>query len=214
MYDYYFCHLRSICLDSFIFLLCIYLYWLSVQFQLVKNTSKSTVLIYLTWIIDKSENCTWWCIYICLQENYLFWPYKAMIYKVSFLFYFLGIHEISWRRLAPGTLERLFSFPTSAFPCRTKQCLQPIVKKLKMIWNFDEWRFIDVLWAFLASCFFGALCFHKILPHLFGMYESRHLVVIFQDLIRYGKTKKMKREPWLVVFDVPKRYARCGNASL
>ncbi|CAG10968.1 unnamed protein product, partial [Tetraodon nigroviridis] len=75
-----------------------------------------------------------------------------------------------------------------------------------MNWNFVEWRFIDALWAFLALCFLGALCFHKVLPHLCGMYESCRLVVIFQDLIRYGKTKKLKRESWLVVFDVPKRW--------
>ncbi|XP_011612848.1 polyprenal reductase [Takifugu rubripes] len=78
--------------------------------------------------------------------------------------------------------------------------------KLKMNWNCDGWSFIDVLWAFLALSFLVALCFHKALPHLLGKYQSCRLIVIFQDLIRYGKTKSLKRDTWLVVFDVPKRW--------
>lgn len=107
---------------------------------------------------------------------------------------------------------RLFSFPTDAFQCRTKQYVRPIVMKLEMNWNSVGWRFIDVWWAFLASCFLGALCFHKVLPHLCRNPETCRLVMIFQDLIRYGKTKQIKRESWLVVFDVPKRYARYETA--
>ncbi|XP_037627204.1 polyprenol reductase [Sebastes umbrosus] len=63
--------------------------------------------------------------------------------------------------------------------------------------------FTDVLWAFLASCFLLAFCVHKIsLRH-----ETRRVYVLFQDLIRYGKTKQtLKRDDRLRLFDVPKRW--------
>lgn len=119
--------------------------------------------------------------------------------------------QISCSHVPPGTLV-MFSFPGDFFLCRTIQCLRPILK-LKMNWNCVGWSFIDVLWAFLALCFLVALCFHRMLPHQLGKHVSCRLIVIFQDLIRYGKTKNLKRDTWLVVFDVPKRYTRFGNAT-
>ncbi|XP_026161204.1 polyprenal reductase [Mastacembelus armatus] len=65
------------------------------------------------------------------------------------------------------------------------------------------WSFINMLWSFLALCFLVALCVHKILKR----YETCSLYMMFQDLIRYGKTKQtLKRDDWLRVFDVPKRW--------
>ncbi|XP_070765530.1 polyprenal reductase [Enoplosus armatus] len=65
----------------------------------------------------------------------------------------------------------------------------------------------DVLWSFLALCFLVAFCAHKISPYLPRKYEICRLYVLFQDLIRYGKTKQnLKRDDWLRVFDVPKRW--------
>ncbi|XP_034437830.1 polyprenol reductase [Hippoglossus hippoglossus] len=61
---------------------------------------------------------------------------------------------------------------------------------------------IRVFWSFLACCFLAALCVHK----LSGKYQTCRLYIVFQDLIRYGKTKQnLKRDEWLRVFDVPKR---------
>ncbi|KAM8746333.1 polyprenal reductase [Acanthopagrus schlegelii] len=69
------------------------------------------------------------------------------------------------------------------------------------------WRCVDVLWAFLALCFLLAFCAHKISLYLPRKYEKCGLYVLFQDLIRYGKTKQsLKRDDWLRVFDVPKRW--------
>lgn len=70
-----------------------------------------------------------------------------------------------------------------------------------MIYSFVDLSFVDVLWAFLASCFLVALYVHKISTRLpTGPY------MLFQDLIRYGKTKEnLKRDDRLRVFDVPKR---------
>ncbi|KAF0042412.1 hypothetical protein F2P81_005944 [Scophthalmus maximus] len=61
---------------------------------------------------------------------------------------------------------------------------------------------IDVVWSLLAGCFLAALCVHQISR----TYETSRLHILFQDLIRYGKTKQnLKRDDWLRVFDVPKR---------
>ncbi|XP_069555339.1 polyprenal reductase [Brachyistius frenatus] len=69
------------------------------------------------------------------------------------------------------------------------------------------WIVIDILWAFLASCFFAAFCAHKISPYVPRGHETRGVHMLFQDLIRYGKTKQsLKRDDWLRVFDVPKRW--------
>ncbi|XP_029001500.2 polyprenol reductase [Betta splendens] len=62
---------------------------------------------------------------------------------------------------------------------------------------------LDALWCFLALCFLVAFCIHKTSRR----YETCRLYVLFQDLIRYGKTKQhLKRDEWLRVFDVPKRW--------
>ncbi|XP_029938960.1 polyprenal reductase [Salarias fasciatus] len=67
--------------------------------------------------------------------------------------------------------------------------------------------FIDILWGFLAFCFFAAFCAHKISALQPKRYEKFSVYMLFQDLIRYGKTKQsLKREKWLRVFDVPKRW--------
>ncbi|XP_078115834.1 polyprenal reductase isoform X2 [Sander vitreus] len=68
-------------------------------------------------------------------------------------------------------------------------------------------NFADVLWSFLASFFLLAFCAHKISLHLPRKYETCRLYMLFQDLIRYGKTKQnLKRDDWLRAFDVPKRW--------
>ncbi|XP_058494757.1 polyprenol reductase [Solea solea] len=72
-----------------------------------------------------------------------------------------------------------------------------------MIWSLFGLSFLNILWSFLACCFLVALCVHNI----WSKYETCRLYVVFQDLIRYGKTKtNLKREKWLRVFDVPKRW--------
>lgn len=64
----------------------------------------------------------------------------------------------------------------------------------------------DALWACLAFGFFVAFCAHKVSSQLPAKYTTCRLFVLFQDLIRYGKTKhKRKRGKWLRVLDVPKR---------
>ncbi|XP_070688657.1 polyprenal reductase [Pempheris klunzingeri] len=76
-----------------------------------------------------------------------------------------------------------------------------------MIWSSVGRSYADVLWAFLASSFLVAFCAHKFSPHLPRKYQACGLFVVFQDLIRYGKTKQnLKRNDWLRVFDVPKRW--------
>uniref|UniRef100_A0A4W6CE52 Polyprenal reductase n=1 Tax=Lates calcarifer TaxID=8187 RepID=A0A4W6CE52_LATCA len=72
-----------------------------------------------------------------------------------------------------------------------------------MSWSSVSLSLIDILWCFLASCFLVAFCAHKILRK----YDTCRLYMLFQDLIRYGKTKQnLKRDDWLRVFDVPKRW--------
>lgn len=67
-------------------------------------------------------------------------------------------------------------------------------------------RLVDALWAFLACCFFAAFCVHKVSSYLPTPYKACRLSVLFQDVIRYGKTKESyKRAKWMRVFDVPKR---------
>ncbi|KAM3619219.1 uncharacterized protein V6R79_004697 [Siganus canaliculatus] len=76
-----------------------------------------------------------------------------------------------------------------------------------MSWSSVKLSFVDVLWAFLAFCFFVAFFGNKISSHLPRKYENSSLYVVFQDLIRYGKTKhNRKRNDWLRVFDFPKRW--------
>ncbi|XP_044054693.1 polyprenol reductase [Siniperca chuatsi] len=76
-----------------------------------------------------------------------------------------------------------------------------------MIWSSVGFSLTDVLWSSLALCFLVAFCVHKISPCLPRKYETCRLYMLFQDLIRYGKTKQsLKRDDWLRVFDVPKRW--------
>ncbi|KAG7228761.1 hypothetical protein INR49_008539 [Caranx melampygus] len=71
-----------------------------------------------------------------------------------------------------------------------------------MTWSPVGLSLIDTLWCFLAFCFLVAFCAHK----ASSKYETSAFYVLFQDLIRYGKTKQsLKRDEWLRVFDVPKR---------
>lgn len=72
------------------------------------------------------------------------------------------------------------------------------------MWSFWGLSVIDILWCFLASCFFVAFCAHKV---SLGKHEKCRVYAIFQDLIRYGKTKEnIKRDEWMRLFDVPKRW--------
>ncbi|CAG5862345.1 unnamed protein product [Menidia menidia] len=64
---------------------------------------------------------------------------------------------------------------------------------------------IDILWGFLAACFLVAFYAHKISVR--SPAETSRVYVLFQDLIRYGKTKQtLRRADWLRAFDVPKRW--------
>ncbi|XP_045899443.1 polyprenol reductase [Micropterus dolomieu] len=76
-----------------------------------------------------------------------------------------------------------------------------------MHWSPFGLSVTDAFWSSLALCFFVAFCAHKVSPQLPRKYETCRLYVLFQDLIRYGKTKQnLKRDDWLRVFDVPKRW--------
>ncbi|XP_054458770.1 polyprenol reductase [Anoplopoma fimbria] len=65
-----------------------------------------------------------------------------------------------------------------------------------------SFSFTDVLWFLLASCFLLAFCAHKLSTYLPRKYETCRLYVLFQDLIRYGKTKPNRKR----ACDVPKRW--------
>ncbi|KAI4890004.1 hypothetical protein NFI96_010861 [Prochilodus magdalenae] len=61
---------------------------------------------------------------------------------------------------------------------------------------------VDIGWFLLALGFLVAFCVHKLPLKLPGGVEQ-----IFQDLIRYGKTKKQLQRPSILRrFDVPKRW--------
>nr|XP_023679453.1 polyprenol reductase isoform X2 [Paramormyrops kingsleyae] len=65
---------------------------------------------------------------------------------------------------------------------------------------------IDQIWFLLAVCFFLACCLHC---HTYpsGKFERFRLYQLFQDIIRYGKTKKrLQRPDFLRIFDIPKRW--------
>ncbi|XP_043092747.1 polyprenol reductase [Puntigrus tetrazona] len=60
---------------------------------------------------------------------------------------------------------------------------------------------VDTIWFLLALCFLIALCLQK-----YSLKLPRSLEYVFQDLIRYGKTKDhIKRSNWQLVFDISKR---------
>ncbi|XP_051930326.1 polyprenol reductase [Hippocampus zosterae] len=77
----------------------------------------------------------------------------------------------------------------------------------KMTWNVYGLRLIDFVWLVLSLSFFAALWAHKIAKRLPSKYQTCCLNVLFQDLIRYGKTKQnFKRNDSLRAFEVPKRW--------
>lgn len=70
-----------------------------------------------------------------------------------------------------------------------------------------SFSFIEALWAFLALCFIIAFVLYKFSTNLPKNLKGSFIFVIFEDLIRYGKTKQsLKRDDWLRVFDIPKRW--------
>lgn len=76
-----------------------------------------------------------------------------------------------------------------------------------MTWSSFSFSCTDVVWSFLALCFLVAFCAHKISAFLPRKWDTGRLYLLFQDLIRYGKTKQtLKRDNWLRAFDVPKRW--------
>uniref|UniRef100_A0A3Q3C495 Polyprenal reductase n=1 Tax=Haplochromis burtoni TaxID=8153 RepID=A0A3Q3C495_HAPBU len=75
------------------------------------------------------------------------------------------------------------------------------------MWSSVGLSVINVVWSSLALCFLVAFCAHKVSRLLPGIFDTCPAYVLFQDLIRYGKTKQsLKRDEWLRVFDVPKRW--------
>ncbi|XP_040040723.2 polyprenal reductase [Gasterosteus aculeatus] len=67
--------------------------------------------------------------------------------------------------------------------------------------------YADVFWCFLTSCFFAAFCLYELSKHAPRKYETSLALVLFQDLIRYGKTKRpLARHGWLRACDLPKRW--------
>ncbi|XP_037530315.1 polyprenol reductase [Nematolebias whitei] len=76
-----------------------------------------------------------------------------------------------------------------------------------MTWSSVGLNLIDCLWSFLVLCFLGAFCAHKFLSRVPESRETSTLWPLFQDLIRFGKTKQsVSRTEWQRVFDVPKRW--------
>ncbi|XP_047443334.1 polyprenol reductase [Mugil cephalus] len=76
-----------------------------------------------------------------------------------------------------------------------------------MRWSSVGLSVIDIVWTFLALCFLVAFCIHKISLNTPRRFQSCRFHALFQDLIRYGKTKQnLKRDDWMLVFDVPKRW--------
>ncbi|XP_034036394.1 polyprenol reductase [Thalassophryne amazonica] len=68
-------------------------------------------------------------------------------------------------------------------------------------------NYVNIFWSSLSLSFLLAFFAHKVLVNLPRKFETCFIFVLFQDLIRYGKTKQnFKRADWLRVFDVPKRW--------
>ncbi|XP_058882758.1 polyprenol reductase isoform X2 [Acipenser ruthenus] len=65
---------------------------------------------------------------------------------------------------------------------------------------------IDAVWFVLSVCFFLALCVHNFAAKA-DRFSQSQIYNLFQDLIRYGKTKtNLQRPAFLHAFDVPKRW--------
>ncbi|XP_062858178.1 polyprenol reductase [Trichomycterus rosablanca] len=63
-------------------------------------------------------------------------------------------------------------------------------------------QIVDIVWLSLAVGFLLAFCIYKLPFKLPGNIDQ-----VFQDLIRYGKTKKQIKRPGIfILFDVPKRW--------
>lgn len=61
---------------------------------------------------------------------------------------------------------------------------------------------VNIIWLLLALCFGAAFCLNK-----FSVKLPNRVEHVFQDFIRYGKTKEnIKRASWQLVFDLSKRY--------
>ncbi|XP_041647578.1 polyprenol reductase [Cheilinus undulatus] len=97
-----------------------------------------------------------------------------------------------------------YCFPTSHFSEAHNNVRA--LQSSKMIRSSGFLSLIDVFWSFLALAFLAAFCAHKISPRLPKGLETFRVYVLFQDLIRFGKTKHPKRDDWLRLFDVPKRW--------
>ncbi|XP_063323000.1 polyprenol reductase [Pelmatolapia mariae] len=75
------------------------------------------------------------------------------------------------------------------------------------MWSSVGLSVINVVWSSLTLCFLVAFCAHKVSRLLPRRFDTCPAYVLFQDLIRYGKTKQsLKQDDWLRVFDVPKRW--------
>ncbi|XP_068176187.1 polyprenol reductase [Antennarius striatus] len=75
-----------------------------------------------------------------------------------------------------------------------------------MLWSSLNISVVNVFWAFLALFFLSAFLVHK-LTHAQREFETWRLYVLFQDLIRYGKTKQThQRDGWMRVINIPKRW--------
>lgn len=69
---------------------------------------------------------------------------------------------------------------------------------------------VNIIWFLLALCFIVAFCLYK-----FSLKLPNRLEDVFQDLIRYGKTKEhIKRPSWQLFFNVSKRWFGVNCSSV
>ncbi|XP_061094824.1 polyprenol reductase isoform X2 [Conger conger] len=64
---------------------------------------------------------------------------------------------------------------------------------------------IDFTWILLSLFFLLAFCLHVFLSHTSAKCAQSRVCELFQDLIRYGKTKNSQRPSYVRMCDVPKR---------
>ncbi|XP_064190042.1 polyprenol reductase isoform X1 [Anguilla rostrata] len=65
---------------------------------------------------------------------------------------------------------------------------------------------VDFTWLLLSLIFLLAFSLHVFLFHSSAKFTQSRSFQLFQDLIRYGKTKNSQRPAYVRVFDVPKRW--------
>ncbi|KAJ8280079.1 hypothetical protein COCON_G00071450 [Conger conger] len=65
---------------------------------------------------------------------------------------------------------------------------------------------IDFTWILLSLFFLLAFCLHVFLSHTSAKCAQSRVCELFQDLIRYGKTKNSQRPSYVRMCDVPKRW--------